>query len=235
MAAIDNIRELAQSWYYRVNGVENDDEDEDLETFENNFIRGFNLWLDEYETETYWNQVRIVDYELTTIQDTTTYAFDFPTELRSPVFSRNKYLKFVVDGTVISKFALVDPNQRQNDNNIDRPNRATFTSSDGDRKIILSRAPTDEEVGATIVLDVVKVFPKLSRTSDKAINLLANKNLAVVGVAKNTTLTDPAKANLSPTFAQQYANELAKAVATNNATIENDESDFDDYSYIGSI
>ena len=85
MAAIDNIRELAQNTYYTINGAENDDTGDDLETFENNFIRGFNLWLDEYETETYWNQVRTNDYVLATIADTTTYSFTLPSTYRTPV------------------------------------------------------------------------------------------------------------------------------------------------------
>ena len=67
MASIDEIRDLAQDVYFTVNGTENDDTDEDLEIFENNFIRAFNLWLDEYETEAYWNDARVNDYVLVQI------------------------------------------------------------------------------------------------------------------------------------------------------------------------
>ena len=38
MAAIDNIRKLAQKTYYSINGAQNDDTDDDLTTFENDFI-----------------------------------------------------------------------------------------------------------------------------------------------------------------------------------------------------
>lgn len=229
MAAIDNIRNLAQDTYYTVNGAENDDTGEDLETFENNFIRGFNLWLDEYETETYWNRVRVNDYELATIGDITTYSFELPDEYRTPVIDENKYLKFVSDGIVIAKFKMVDPNQRQVDDDIYHPDRATFVG----RNIVLSRVPTVAEVGATIVLDVVEYFPKLTRTDDSALDLIYSKNIAVLGCAKNGTLADVTKVSLSPSFAQKYANELNKALVINNQTNEVDDMRGDDYSNIG--
>lgn len=232
MAAIDDIRDLAQDVYYTINGAENDDEGDDLTTFENNFIRGFNLWLDEYETETYWNEVRVDDYVLTTIGDDETYSFELPDDYRTPVFDQDKYLKFVTDdGTIIAKFKMVDPSQRQIDDELDRPNRATFVG----RNIVLSRPPTAEEVGATIVLDVVQYFPKLTRTDSSALELIYSDNLAVLGVAKNQTLADVTKVSLSPSFAQKYANELNKAVASNNATNETDEMRRDNFGNIGGI
>lgn len=231
MAAIDNIRELAQNTYYTINGAENDDTGDDLTTFENNFIRGFNLWLDEYETETYWNQVRVDDYVLATIGDTTTYSFELPDDYRTPVFDMDKELKFVVDGTVISRFKMVDPNQRVVDDELSRPDRATFVG----RNVVLSRAPTAEEVGAEMILDVVQYFPKLTRTDDSALELIYSKNLAVLGIAKNNTLADVTKVSLSPSFAQKYNNELNKAVNINNSTNEVDMMRRDDFSSIGGI
>ena len=231
MAAIDNIRELAQNTYYTINGAENDDTGDDLTIFENNFIRGFNLWLDEYETETYWNQVRVDDYVLSTVGDTTTYSFELPDDYRTPVFDMDKELKFVVDGTVISRFKMVDPNQRVVDDELARPDRATFVG----RNVVLSRAPTAEEVGAEIILDVVQYFPKLTRTDDSALELIYSKNLAVLGIAKNNTLADVTKVSLSPSFAQKYNNELNKAVMINNSTNEVDMMRRDDFSGIGGI
>ncbi|HYG84583.1 MAG TPA: hypothetical protein VD907_06955 [Verrucomicrobiae bacterium] len=232
MAAIDNIRELAQDVYFSVNGSENDDEGSDLEEFENNFIRGFNLWLDEYETEAYWNRVRVDDYVLGTVLNTTDFAFTLPAEYRTPVFDENKYLKFVHDGAVVAKFKMVDPNQRQVDDDLDRPDRATFT---GDKKIILSRAPKIEEVGATMVLDVVKHFPKLTRNDDTSLGLIFSKQIAVLGIAKNITLADVTKVSLSPSFTQRYSNELNKALNANNASNEIDDMRMPDFSHIGGI
>lgn len=232
MAAIDNIRNLAQDTYYTINGAENDDEGADLVTFENNFIRGFNLWLDEYDTEAYWNRVRTNDYELATIGDTTTYSFDLPEEYRSPVFTRDKFLKFINDGIVVARFKMVNPNQRVVDDDVFHPDRATFVD---ENKIVLSRAPTDAEVGSTIVLDVVGYFPKLTRTDDSAITMIYSKNIGVLGVAKNNTLSDVTKVSLSPSFAQKYKNELDKAIMANDASNEIDEMQRDNYSNIGGI
>lgn len=231
MAAIDNIRKLAQKTYYSINGAQNDDTGDDLLTFENDFILGFNLWKEEFEAEAYWNKVRVDDLVLATIGNTTKYSFELPDDYRTPVIQQNKYIKFINDGTVIARFKLVDPNQRQVDPDIERPDRATFVG----RNIVLSRAPRDTEVGSKIVLDVVEYIPDLTRTDDSAIDLLPNSQVAVLGVAKNQTLADVTKVALSPSFAQKYNNELNKAIAVNNSSTEVDEMQREDYSNIGGI
>jgi len=229
MAAIDNITKLAQKTYYSINGAQNDDTGDDLLTFQNDFILGFNLWKEEYEAEAYWNKVRVDDLVLATIGNTTKYSFELPDDYRTPVITPDKYVKFVNDGTVIAKFKLVDPNQRQVDSDIERPDRATFVG----RNIVLSRVPKDTEVGAQIVLDVVQFIPDLTRTDDSALDLIANSQVAVLGIAKNQTLADVTKVSLSPSFAQKYSNELNKAIAINNASNDVDEMQREDYSNIG--
>jgi len=231
MAAIDNIRALAQKVYYRINKAQNDDTGTDLEEFENDFILSFNLWKEEYETEAYWNQVYVTNYELATIADTTTYSFELPEEYRTPVLDINKELKFISDGSIIARFKMVNPKQRQVDDELVNPDRATFVG----RNIVLSRTPTAEEVGATMVLDVVEIIPDLTRDDDTAIGLLYTNTLAVLGVAKNDTLADVTKVSLSPSFTQQYTNELNKAVLINNQTNADDEMRTDDFSGIGGI
>lgn len=239
MAAIDNITEYAQDQYFTVNGAENDDTGDDLVLFQNNYIRGFNLWLDEYETETYWNKARENDYELAVIADTTTFAFTLPATYRTPVFDQNKEVKFIVDGTVIARFKLVDPNQRQVDEDIERPDRATFLPAGsigtGGGTIVLSRAPRDEEVGASVVLDVVKMFPRLTRDDDTVLTWIYSKQIATLGISKNVSLSDVTKVSLSPSFAQKYNNELNKAVNANMASNEIDEMQRDNFSNIGGI
>lgn len=231
MAAIDRIRALAQKTYYSINGAQNDDTGDDLLTFENDFILAFNLWKEEYETEADWNPLRVDDFVLATIANTTKYSWELDDEYRTPVIQRDKYLKFINDGTVIAKFKMVSPNQRQVDTDIERPDRATFVG----RNIVLSRPPRDTEIGAKIVLDVVQFMPDLTRTDDSALDLIFSNQLAVLGVAKNNTLADVTKVNLSKSFAQKYTNELNKAVADNNASNEIDEMQRDDYSNIGGI
>lgn len=232
MASIDDITNLAQDTYLTINGVTNDDEGDDLTTFQNDFIRSFNLWKDEFELEAYWTKLRVDDYTLATVQDTNTYSFPLPDDYRTPVINQNKYLKFVLDdGTVIAKFKMVDPSQRIVDDAWDRPDRAAFVG----RNVVLSRAPKDVEVGATIVLDVVQYMPALARNDSSAIELLPNKQLAVLGIAKNTSLANVVKVSLSNSFTQKYNNELQKAIAQNNLTTEIDEMQRDDYGYVNGI
>lgn len=238
MAAIDDIQDLAQNVFYEINGAENDDTGTDLTTFQSGFIRAFNIWVREYETEAYWRVARVNDYVLATIADTTTYAFTLPTTYRTPVFDTNKYLKFVLsDGTVISKFKLVDPDQRQVDVDLDRPNRATFIDGGraGGGTVVLSRAPNASEVGAKLVLDVVKKFPKLTSVDATVLDWIYNDAIATYGIAKNQTLGDVTKIALSPSFAQKYSNELNKALNINNASTEVDEMECDDFSYISGV
>lgn len=232
MAAIDNITKLAQKTYYSVNGAQNDDTGDDLTEFQDNFILGFNLWKEEWETEAYWNSLRVNDLVLATISNITTFSWELPDDYRTPVIDENKYLKFVLsDGTVISKFKMVDPNQRQVDDDYNRPDRATFVG----RNVVLSRVPRAEEVGATVVLDVVNFMPDLVRSDDSALDLLPSSQLAVLGVAKNNTLSDLTKVSLSPSFAQKYSNELNKALNINNASNETDDMRGDNYGNIGGI
>lgn len=238
MAVIDDINELAQDVYYSINGAENDDTGSDLTDFQNGFIRAFNLWVREYETEAYWKVARVINYVLATITDTTTFSFVLPTDYRTPIFDTNKELKFVLaDGTVISRFSLVDPDQRQVDTETLRPDRATFMEGgrQGGGTIVLSRAPRAEEVGAFIVLDVVKKFPKLTTTDGTVLNWIYNDQVAVLGISKNQTLSDVTKVALSPSFTQRYGNELNKALNINNATTEVDMMEVDDFSNIGGV
>lgn len=238
MAAIDDITELAQDTYFSINGAENDDDGTDLTEFQNNFIRAYNLWVREYETEAYWKVARVTNLVLATIADTTTYSFTLPNTYRTPIFDQNKELKFVLtDGTVISRFSLVNPDQRQVDYESLRPDRATFLEGgrSGGGTVILSRAPRDEEVGAKIVLDVVKRFPKLTTIDATVLDWVNNDQVTVLGVSKNMTLADTTKVALSPSFTQRYTNELNKALNINNASTEVDQMVVDDFSGVGGI
>lgn len=239
MAVIDDITDLAQDVYFSINGAENDDTGDDLTIFQDSFIRAFNLWVREFETEAYWNVARVNDYVLLpAILNTTDYAFPLVSDYRSPIFQQNKYLKFVLsDGTIISRFKLVNPNQRQVDDDLERKDRATFMPAgrNGGGTIVLSRAPRAEEVGAKIILDVVKMFPKLTRSNGTVLDWIYSDEVATTGIAKNMTLSDVTKVSLSPSFTQKYTNELNKALNANGASNEIDDMQSEDYGVIGGI
>lgn len=236
MSALDNITDLAQDTYYSINGSENDDTDDDLTAFQNGFIRAFNLWLDEYETEADWEKLRDRDYVAATIADTTTYSFAVDTDTYDrPVYNQDKYAKLIAtDGsTVLASFKLVDPSQRVNDDpDIGyHPDRATYINGN----IILSRAPNENEVGSTLVLDMMRKHTRLTTSDDTGIDELPSRQLAVLGVAKNQTLSDVTKVALSPSFAQKYKSELDKLKAINEATNEVYDAQFDSFSGITGI
>lgn len=234
MSVLDDITDLAQDVYYSINGAENDDTGDDLTTFQNEFIRAFNLWLDEYETEAYWNKLRVDDYELATIGDTTTYDFTLPDAYRRPIFNQDKYVKVInSDGDVISKFKLVDPNQRYNDDPDaeDHPDRASFVN----RKIVLSRAPNSNEVGCKLILDVVSYHTRLTTSDSSGISQLPSKQLAVLGLAKNMTLSDVTKVSLTESFTQKYDDELQKQITANNDSNEAYDAQRDNFSYVNGI
>ena len=236
MAAIDDITELAQDVYYTVNKTENDVVGADLTTFQNEFIRAFNLWAKEFETEADWNKARVNDYVLATVANVTTFSFTLPDDFRTPVFDINKELKFINDGVVIARFVLVNPNQRQVDDENINPNRATFIPvGDSGGTVVISRVPTTAEIGSTIVLDVVRNFPKLTRTDTEVFDYLYNSTVTTLGIAKNEALSDLTKVSLSPSFAQKYKNELDKAIMVNSATNAVDDMRMDDFSSIGSF
>ena len=236
MAAIDDITELAQDVYFTVNNAENDDTGDELTAFQNNFIRAFNLWVKEFEEEADWNRARVNDYVLATITNVTTFSFTLPDDFRTPVFDINKELKFINDGVVVARFVLVNPNQRQVDDEDVNPNRATFIPiGDSGGTIVLSRVPTAEELTSTIVLDVIRAFPKLTRTDTEVFDYLYSSTITTLGIAKNVALSDVTKVSLSPSFAQKYKNELDKAIMVNNATNAVDDMRMDDFSSIGSF
>lgn len=234
MSALDDITDLAQDVYYTINHAENDDTGDDLTTFQNEFIRGFNIWKREYEKEAYWSKLRVDDLELATIADTTTYSFALDSAYRSPVINRDKYVKIIdADGNKLASFKLVDPNQRYNDSPDadDHPDRAAFVG----RNIVLSRVPTEAEVGSKLVLDVVKYHPDLTTSDSTAIDLLPDKTLAIYGIAKNETLSDVTKVALSPSFAQKYDDELQNQIKQNTATNEVYDAGRDSYGHINGI
>ncbi len=234
MAAIDDITQAAQDVYFSINGTESPATGTSLTKLQNNYIRAFNLWLDEYENEAYWNKLREDDYALAVVANTTDYSFELPEEYRTPVFNQDKYLKVVTsDGTVIARFKMVDPNQRANDDpeNVYYPDRATFVG----RNVVLSRALKATEVGSTLKLDVVKYHPRLTTTDAEGLDLLPSKQLAVLGLSKNMTLSNVTKVSLSPSFAQKYKNELDKQIMANSYSNESYDAQFSSYGHINGI
>lgn len=230
MSALDDITSLAQDTYRTINGNNSNATNANLTAFQNNFIADHSLWLDEFEHETDWNAVRTNDYVLATIGNTSTFVFPLPDDYRKPVFTPDKELKFVNDGSIIARFDLVAPDQINSDMDPYTKNKATFIG----RNIVLSRPATDSEVGSQIQLDVVGYFPRLS-TRDSSVISMIPRQLQVLGVAKNSSLSSIVKGGLSPSFSQKYADLLNAAISENAASTVSDWLPLGDFSSINGV
>lgn len=201
-----------------------------------------NMFLDELERETdpdgrpvNWSFVRENDVELGTVtEDMTSLDIDDDDILRL-VVDDNRPLTIAFDGTAVSTWEVVSPNQITKRSRTALDDRVTVVN----RTIIFSRAFKDFEVGGTIIADVINKIPRLvynDDTKDAApLNTVVPYELMVLGVAKNATLPDIVQGGLSPSFVQKYADLLDAVKLENQNSSVADSMARDDNGYIGGI
>lgn len=220
MAAIDTMEDLAQDIYLIKNDATNDVSGDELTTFLSDTRRYINMWIDEFETETPWNIVRENDFNLGTITDISNRTIPITdATVRTLITSPYRPLTISQDGTVISTFLVVDPNNIGDPSNPETRDRATVIG----RNIKLSRNLTEQELGGTVSCDIVKYFTKLSTDYSNIATVMAQVEpiiLMKLGVAKNSTLPNVIQGQLSPSYVQKYNDELTKAKALNAATAD---------------
>ena len=210
--------------------------DEDYLIERNKTIRWANMFADELEQETdtsgqpiNWNFLRDDNLELGEITEAG-QLFTLPAEVLRLVFDENRPLTLEYDGTVVARFDVVDPNQitRRTDATEDR-----VTVVGGN--LAFSRPFTEEEIGATVVADVINKIPRLTASSAEMLTTVKPYQLLILGVAKNATLPDIVQGGLSPSFAQKYADLLEQVKLNNDVSSTADGYNADDYGYIGGI
>lgn len=234
------LQEFAQQVYLTIYGRRMDDiTDEDGVEQVQKTIIWLNLFLDELEMEldpdgtpTNWIMVRENDKELGTIAaegDT----FDLPTGALRLVSEVDRPLFILQDGSVISTWDVVDPNQitKRGTYNAPREQRVTYVN----RKVVFSRPLNDTEIGGTVHADIVNSFPRLADDDTTLFDLPVPRQLLVLGAAKNASLPDIVQGGLSPSYAQKYASLLEGAKMANGQTAAADEIDYEDYSDIGGV
>ncbi len=231
MAAIDDITALAQSIYLAKNNRYNDVDGEELTDFLNQTIDWVNQFLEELELEADWNYLRVNDNLISEISDTTTQTFELPEDIRKLVVSpyRDATIKF--DGTTVSTFEVVNPDQIADPR---YPSVADRLMTLGEN-VIISRAPTTSEVGGELRADTIRYMPKLALNDVDVLSLVKPYQLIVLGVAKNATLPDIVQGGISPSLAQKYSDLLLKAVSTNNATAAALETPGEDFGFIRGV
>lgn len=177
-----------------------------------------------------WNWARTNDRDLGEIA-TAGQIFTLPAAVRRIVVDEDRPLVLMYDGSIISKFETVEANQitrRRLDPVID--DRVASVR----RALVFSRQFKDYEIGASVVTDTIDKLTPLSLTDVTVLDQVPYQ-LLVLGTAKNSVRPDIVQGGLAPSFIEQYADELDKAIAENNATSTADSAVYDDYSGIGGV
>lgn len=179
-----------------------------------------------------WSWARTNDQDLGTIA-TASQVFTLPVGVRRIVVDEDRPLVLMYDGSIISKFDTVEANQitrrRLDPSTEDRV--ATVK-----RSLVFSRPFKDYEIGASVVTDTIeKLTPMTSSPVNVDLLDIIPYQLLVLGTAKNSVRPDIVQGGLAPSFIEQYADELDKAIAENNATSQGDMAVTDDFSGIGGV
>ncbi len=230
------ILALAQSIYLAKNNRYNDVEGTEEDEFIAQSVDWVNQWVDELELEADWNYVRRNRVNLGTI-NTATQTFALPDDVRTLVVSPYRSLVISQDGAIVSTFTIVAPNQ------IGSPPYEGLTEARVTvvgRRLIFSRNLTEEEIGGSVLADIIDYIPRLEAVVDgqynsEMLDLVAPKQLIVLGVAKNATLPDIVQGGISPSITQKYNDLLQKAILQNNLSADSYIVERDDLSFIQGV
>ena len=239
------IQAFAQSVYQARHNQQNDATDDDLTSFLTETIEWTNQLIpeienarDEMKKPVDWNFVRTNDDpSLGTVPSNATISYQVPSNIRKLVINAHRDLTIQQDGTIISSFKLVNPNQLSDPTDtfdIGR-DRATMIQ----HKLILSRPLKDIEVGGTLVADTIAYIPQLSFADTSLLDLFDEnpsiRQLFVYGVLKNQITPDIVQGGLSPTYALKFDAYLADCIADNNASADADDADRESFGFIGGV
>lgn len=248
MTPLQQLQKFTQSVYLIIKGRYFDDiATEDGTTLVEQTVDWANMFIDELESETNpddtptdWKFKRVLDFNLGTVTQGGA-SVPIPNTVDFVLTDENRYVQITQDGSVVSNWAVVAPNQITN-----RSNRITEdTCTQIGKTLTFSRAFHDYEDGGTVTADVSAPLPPMTYTiaTDGTLNPTNIKLLTIVkpltllklGVAKNASLPDIVQGGLSPSYAQKYGNLLAGAKARNNAGSIADEAQRDDLSGVRGV
>lgn len=232
MAAIDDITAVAQSIYLAKNGRYNDvDDGAELTEFLEQTVDWINQFRQELELEAEWNYLRTNRNLIATIADVDVQAYPLPVGVRTVITSPYRDVVIENDGTVISTFTMVNPNQISNPADPYTGDRATVINGN----LILSRKLKETELGGELRADTIDNMPLLTMDDSTLLQIVKPQQLIVLGVAKNATLPDIVQGGISPSLTQKYNDLLQKAVAANNATAEALEVPTENFNFVRGV
>lgn len=234
-----DIPNFAQAIYLQTHGIDNDVTGSDLTTFLGDTITWTNFFASELELAADWKYLRTNNNQIGVITEgNTQYSLD-PT-IRKPIYHPQRLLTIQQDGTVVSKWTLVDPDQIQADPRYTLNNESVgFTGPDyamvDNGTLTLSRPPKDFEIGGTIVADTIAWIPQLTLTDSTLLQTVTPPKLLVLGVAKDQLPPDLVRGGLATLIETRYNKLLADAIQDNGGTSMDDDSMPDDLSFVGGI
>lgn len=240
----DRITAFAQSVYQARHNQQNDATGTDLTDFLTQTIEWVNQTIPEIEharditkRPVDWNFLRTNDDQsIGTVTSGTVLSYSLPDSIRKLVINPHRDLTIQQDGTVISSFKLVNPNQNTDpSDSFDVRDRATVLQ----RRIIFNRPLTTAEVGGTITADTIAYIPQLSLLDASLLDILDQytdiRQLFVYGVLKNQILPDIVQGGLTPSFSQKFADYLADCIAENNTSADADDVDRESFGWVSGI
>lgn len=225
------ILEIAQRIYLAKNNRYNDVDGDELDDFIDQTIDWINQFLPELELEADWAYLRANRQSLGKVTTVNAVSLRLPDTVRKLVISPYRDLVILQDGTIVSRFALVRPNQIADPNSFETRDRATVIG----RNVILSRPLNEQELGGTVQADVINYIPRVSLRDVEAFDVVDPLQLVVLGVAKNSTLPDIVQGGISNALTQKYTDMLQKAVAENDLSSITDDALVEDFGNIGGV
>lgn len=189
-----------------------------------------NNFLDDFELEADWNFVRDPVKEIGTITSAL-QTFPLPATTRKLTVEEGVQLVITQDGSVISHWDVVDPKGIKPLNNTGYDDRVTFVG----RKLVFSRSFNENEIGGTIIADVIDYIPRVSTEDTTAFDIVKPYKLMILGVAKDATLPDTVQSGISPALTQRYTDLIDRAKLENLASSTPGTYTAEDLSYLGGI
>lgn len=239
----ERITALAQSIYLARHNQQNGATGADLVAFQDEIIGWVNQFIPEIQAARNpmgkavdWNFVRTNDDpSVGVVTDGAVISYPLPIGIRKLVINPHRDLTIRFDGSVISSFKLVNPNQAYDPTDNDVRSRATTIK----RKIIFSRPLTDTEVGGTITADTLAYIPQLSHDDVSLLDMLDLdldiRQLFVAGVVKNQILPDIVQGGLTPSYSGKFDELLASCIAANDESADADDVERESFSWISGV
>lgn len=223
------MEKLAQSVYRIVNGSNNAATDAASTSFINLYRGWANDFISELELETDWNWWRVQDNSFGPASNTT--PITIPADFRKLVVNIDRPFYLQQDGTTISTFLVVDPNNVNNPAGVDKEDRVTFVNG----KFVFSRPFRDEELGATIFGDYMQNAEEITSADETVISKIKPYKLLTLGMAKDVSLPDLVQGGISPNIEQRYLKVLGEAISQNAQSVATGTAPYENYSSLGGI